>query len=225
ERGERVPSLETLIKISNAVGIEPFELLFPQDNNGSSISPRFKPSTELYHRVKNHFQMIRSYFRLQKSAVEGNPERINEILDKGLFILTSVVELYERLSKLETGEHVNVKEFFGSTLEKIESTLPDNSYCIVHEIDVPQEVTIPSTDAITCTLILIELIMNAHEHAHLGNGDKITVHFDEQAGGGFVFEVRDSGTGTGEFQFDMEQSEISGLALVKELVVHDLHGT
>jgi len=168
---------------------------------------------ELNHRVKNNMQTIVSLIRLQADDIEDNTVQ-------NLFItiqnrINAMSHLHELLYKQENISNINAYEYFMILIEGLQDSY-ENEININYKIDANLEIE----QAVSCGLILNELITNSFKYAFTNNNGNITIVLNNN-NGIFNLTVRDDGVG-----YDKSIKNNSfGLVLVQTLVESKLQGT
>ena len=168
---------------------------------------------EVHHRVKNNLQLICSLLRLQgKETADADALKLFRKSEERIRSLALVHEkLYrsESLSTIDFGGYVR-----DLTAQLVRSAGP-NAAPIDVEYSI-EEVTFPIDAAITCGLILNELITNSIKHGRAQEGSmKLRVSL-VRADSGITISVWDSGKSHVSPEV-LDQSGTLGLNLVKTL--------
>ncbi len=179
---------------------------------------------EVYHRVKNNFQVVTSLLNLQARNIKDTATRqiFMESRDRVRTMAMVHERLYESkdLSKLQFAEYIKTL-----TKNLIRSYGPGKKKVTINsEIeDIPMSID----QAIPCGLVLNELISNALKYAFpedwKGNAE-LSIIFKKNSSNQIEMMVRDNGVGL-PADFIFEQTESLGLHLVQILVEDQLHGT
>lgn len=168
---------------------------------------------ELNHRVKNNMQTIISLVRLQADEVED--ENMQNIFTTIQNRISAMSYLHELLYKQSDISHVNVHEYFDNLIGGLQDSYENESE-IIYDIRINLEVE----SAISCGLILNELVTNSFKYAFLDKLGNIwiTLYKKEDS---FYLTIEDDGVG-----YNSDQTKHSfGLILVKTLVENHLQGT
>lgn len=226
EREERMPSLETIVKIAKAVDVEPYRLLqpdsFSSSDNLAGDQSDGRVLRKFNHQVKNHFQMLTSLVRKEKRTAEQDVAV--QTLTKITNYVSILSRLYNRIVELDQDGLVEMSQFLGTVLDEIEQTLFDLGGTIELRRELDPDLELNNSDAVVSALIVNELVMNAFHHAFEEDGSgTITVELrKDKSDARYTLSVADDGNG-GLTTDDFSDS-FSGLGIVKELVAHDLRG-
>jgi len=169
---------------------------------------------ELNHRVKNNMQTIISLLRLQADEVDD--EQI-----EGIFItiqnrINAMSHLHELLYKQADITHINAHEYFASVIDGLQNSY-ENEIDIYYDIQVELDVE----QAISCGLILNELVVNSFKYAFEDEADNGIINIElYKEKDIFYFNISDNGKGYNP----TTSSHSFGLTLVNNLVTNHLKG-
>lgn len=174
---------------------------------------------EVHHRVKNNLQLISSLLNLQAS-------RITDPITSALFAdsrnrVRSMALVHENLYRAGNFAEIEMQTHILSLCTHLRRAYGRDRIDIAAESD---DVKLDMDRAVSCGLIINELVSNAFKHAFPGvrNGHiKVTFGCSEE--GTCTLTVSDDGVGMPE-QFDFIETRSLGLQLVRDLV-EQLHGT
>ncbi|MBI5651882.1 MAG: GAF domain-containing protein [Chloroflexi bacterium] len=170
---------------------------------------------EIHHRVKNNLQIISSLLNLQNAQIKDPTAR--EVLRDSQNRVRSMALVHERLyraedlARVDLGEYArglsaNILRSYGATTERI--ALAANADSVLVGIDI----------AISCGLILNELIANAVKHAFPGERrGTLRVELRADAASQVRLIVADDGIGF-PADLDFRNTTSLGLQLVTTLV-------
>jgi two-component sensor histidine kinase len=170
---------------------------------------------EIQHRTKNSFTMINSLIRLRTGVVTSD-ETINVLEDLSLRV-KSISDLYSLLHDTNSFFNVPLNIYINNV---IESTLKlSNKITLNKNI---AEITVPSKNAATIGMILVELLTNSIKYA-FPNTDNGIINVDLKVNGfRILLTVEDNGIGLRK-DFDINKVTSLGLHLVN-LMVGQLNG-
>lgn len=224
ERGDRVPSLGTIVKIASGAGIEPHRLL--QSEQDGSARNDHEGSVKLFKTLN---QQIKNHFRLFEGMVEkpsSDSDTAVGILERTSRHFTTLANLYERLLTRDSLERISVDDFLMDVIEQTRETVDHNGEYrqITLETDLASDVSLAPKDVVTCGLVVHELVRNSFQHGFKpGGSGRISVTFEvTEEGNRFSLVVSDDGSG-GINQSSLDGS-LSGLSIVKQLVIENLRG-
>jgi PAS domain S-box-containing protein len=168
---------------------------------------------EIHHRVRNNLQVVSSIISLQAKSV-SDPGSLKDIRDIRMRIGTlALVHEIAYLSK--TPDSINMRDF----LHRCTSKVIDEFKCEPGRINVTitaENVQVALSQAVPCSLIVNELLMNSIRHAFPGNRHgEIKIGFSI-AKGNYVLEYSDDGIGFPEGMHP-QQAETGGLFLIHGL--------
>jgi PAS domain S-box-containing protein len=117
---------------------------------------------EVHHRVKNNLQIITSLIDLQCDAIDDEQEYpFFETLKNRIYIMSL---LHEQLYKSKDFKYVRLTEYLQGIVENLQRSFSDQSKKISINICETKE-SIDFKKAISCGLIINELVSNALKHA------------------------------------------------------------
>jgi len=173
---------------------------------------------EVHHRVKNNLMTIIGLIKMQET--KANNEIFNPMLQELEGRIRAMALVHESLHKSADLAHVDLQNYIETLSAHIRA-----QFGAEHDIRFQVQAVGMEVDldiAVSCGLILNELITNAYKHAFPGDkpwaGEgicEINVAM-EQAGGVFTLTVADNGVGL-PTDLDWEKSETLGLRLIKML--------
>ncbi len=133
---------------------------------------------EIHHRVKNNLAVISGLLQLQSFSTE-NPE-VEKALTDSQMRIQSIALVHEMLYESESLAYIEYDKYINDLLQAIRSMhLDGNKNISVTSDVVPLELSV--NQAIPCSLLVNELVVNAYKHGFKGNGDgNIHVQISEQ---------------------------------------------
>lgn len=168
---------------------------------------------ELHHRVKGNLQTVTSLLQLQLRQVED--ERIRRPLEESRGRVAAMGLLHERLHRAGFSERVELGDYLRSLVADVlrsrGATRGVTTRLALQEMEVSVDT------ALSCGLIVHELVINALEHAFPEDrGGSVRVALREDGGGRAVLVVADDGRG---LEGDAAGPEGAlGLELVRSMV-------
>lgn len=169
---------------------------------------------ELHHRVKNNMQFIISLYRLKLSDTLSS-EGVSKIGEAENSI-KAMSRIHELLYAGDALDEIDTKAFFSALVQEFE----ESSKSHLVKIDLKTQVDLSIDHAITCAIILNELITNALKYAFDDKGGEITIILNKEKDG-YVMRVNDNGKG-----YDPQtEHEGFGLMMIGQLVENELQGS
>lgn len=175
---------------------------------------------EIHHRVKNNLQIICSLLNLQASCVKD--EAALEILRESQNRVRAMAIVHEQLHKARNYSSIDFPEYVASLATNLLRSYGVDAkvVCLIMHVE-PVALTIDT--AISCGLIIHELISNCLKHAFPG-GRKGRIYIGLRAeSGGYRLTVRDNGVGCEEPTGGGRRQSL-GLRLV-EVLAEQINGT
>ena len=168
---------------------------------------------ELNHRVKNNMQMIISLIRLQSNDIED--KKIRNLFFTTETRLNAMSQLHELLYQKDNITHINAYEYFTTLIDGLQETYTQDVY-IKYTIDS----NLLTEHAISCGIIVNELVTNSLKYAFSEDDGQIDIEFSQEAGH-YTLIVQDNGIGYHKGSI----RKSFGLILVTSLVESKLQGT
>jgi PAS domain S-box-containing protein len=177
---------------------------------------------EVHHRVKNNMQVMINLINLQCERIEDKHtcDMFNKTVDR----INSMALVHKQLYKSRDFSKVDINEYITSIAENL---------FVSHDVDTTKlslkisrnDITISLDSAISCGLIINELITNSLKYAFPKNRKgKIQIRFEYLGDGQLELMVSDDGVGM-PMNFDFKDSDTLGVQIVKALAEHQLRGT
>ena len=166
---------------------------------------------EVHHRVKNNLQIVISLLRLQAVRTH-NPEALDTLQDTGNRI-RSMALLHDTLYRSENLARVNFTRYIESLCSHLFRSYGSKASRIKLEPRLA-EVSVDLDQAVSCGLIINELVSNALKHAFPdGRAGRITIELQTTPQKQIVLRVADDGVGLSP-QLDIRQTGTLGHQLV-----------
>lgn len=170
---------------------------------------------EIHHQVKNNLQVISSLLRLQSSRVED--PRWAALLEESQARVDAIALVHERLYLADDVARVDFSSYLEELARNLSSAFADARVVIVVHAGGAE---LPVDCAISCGLVVNELLTNALKHAFTdGRSGRVAVRASRQAAE-VEIEVEDDGVGIE----DNPAGDGMGLTLIKALA-RQLGGT
>ena len=177
---------------------------------------------EVHHRVKNNMQVMISMINLQCEKIEDKQicDELNKIVDR----INSMVLVHDQLYKS--------KDFLKVDINKYINRIAQNLF-VSHGVDTAKislkigksDISLSLDSAISCGLIITELITNSLKYAFPKNRKgEIRVEFGYLGDGQLEMRMSDDGVGMPAY-FDFRDSDTLGIKIANALAEHQLGGT
>jgi two-component sensor histidine kinase len=194
----------------------------------ASLNEKITLLKEVYHRVKNNFQVIISLINLQIESID-NP-LAKKILIESNTRIKAMVLVHEMLYQSANLAEIEMKAYINDLLRyPIDAySINDDQIKLLIHVD---PISLPVDEAILCGLIINELITNAIKYAFpLGKKGQITVSL-KLLDHTVKISVSDNGIGLSD-SFDIDSNKTLGMRLIinlakqlgGDLVVKNDHG-
>lgn len=171
---------------------------------------------EVHHRVKNNLQVISSIFYLQSQYIKD--PQILSILEDSQNRINSMALIHEKLYHLENLAKIDFKDYIHTLVHYLFTSYNINPQLIELNFNI-EDICLNLDQAISCGLLLNELISNSLKHAFPRPIQKqgiITINFTVTQEQQFCLQVEDNGSGLPE-NLNVKLTPSLGLRLVRAL--------
>ena len=174
---------------------------------------------EIHHRVKNNLAVISGLIQLQSYSSES--QEVQKALTDSQMRIQSIALVHEMLYESESLAYIPYDKYINDLLQAIRSLhLNDSENIKVSSDVVPLQISV--NQAIPCSLLVNELILNAYEHGLSGKEEgNIHVEISEQYE---QVSIKVSDKNKGIDVGDFEEKNSLAISLIKTLT-KQLHGS
>ncbi|WP_445666562.1 histidine kinase dimerization/phosphoacceptor domain -containing protein [Fodinibius sp. AD559] len=172
--------------------------------------------TEVHHRLKNNLSTITALIELELPDVEDKTAK--EALQKTMARIKSMTEVHDFLYNNKPGNEIKLKLYVERLSSKIANILSHASRDVKIKVKA-DDVSLDTDRAMSCGLLLNELLVNCYKHAfdeEIEN-PRIIIELSEINDEVIEFKVSDNGTGLGE-DFSITESGSVGGWLIDVLI-------
>lgn len=192
----------------------------------SSLKEKEVLLKEIHHRVKNNLQIVSSMLNLQMEQV-ASAEEMTSSLALGLFKesqsrVRSIALFHEKLYQSKDLAHVDIAEYLKGVTSGLFAAYGVNPDDVLLSLQV-EEVPLNVDAAISCGLIVNELVSNSLKHAFPGGRKGVVQVRLHEEGAAVILETQDTGIGFPE-SVDFRNPSTLGLTLVG-ILTEQLSGT
>lgn len=169
---------------------------------------------EIHHRVKNNLAVISGLLQMQIWETEN--EAAEEVLQDSQMRVKSIALVHEKLYQSEDLSHIAFDKYISELLDGIKKTYSRSDVDISFATDI-EPVTFNINQAIPCSLLLNELVVNAYKHAFKTQDEGMIYIYLKNQKGEIELEVKDDGIGFD----DPDQANSAttlGMSLISTLV-------
>lgn len=176
---------------------------------------------EIHHRVKNNLQIVSSLLALQCAYFED--ARILEALEDSQSRVRSMALIHEQLYQSQDLARIDFSDYLKKLISSLKRSLSHLAATISLEV-AADGIFLSIGTAITCGLIINELVSNGLKHA-FAQGQEGRIRVEVRSGGEsqYTLDVADNGRGLPP-GLDHRASKSLGLRLVTRLAEQQLHG-
>jgi PAS domain S-box-containing protein len=223
KNGDRIPVLVGVALMGDVAATTGYDVTFVLDITGRKlIEEQLKASLdekdlllrEVHHRVKNNLQVISSIFSLQAHYLQ-DPAALS-ILAECQNRISSMALIHEKLYQSDRVAKIDFADYIKSLTSNLFSTynISPNLVCLDLQI---ANVNLNLDTAITCGLLINELVSNSLKHAFpQQRSGKVSLQFTIDPEQQFRLVVQDDGIGLPE-DLDIQSARSLGLRLIKAL--------
>jgi PAS domain S-box-containing protein len=166
---------------------------------------------EIHHRVKNNLAVISGLLQLQSYSTDN--DEVEKALSDSQMRVQSIALVHEMLYQSESLAYIKYDKYINDLLQAISSMhMNDKNITLSSEVE---PISLSINQAIPCSLLINELIVNAFKHAFNSKEEgEIKVNL-KQNGDEITMIISDTGNG-----FDIEKfsnSDSLGATLIKTL--------
>ena len=175
--------------------------------------------SEIHHRVKNNLAVISGLLQMQ--IWETEDIAAETALKDSQLRVQSIALVHEKLYQSENLSYIQFDYYIRDLLQAISSTYMDSHVSVNIDTDL-EDIVLNINQAIPCSLLLNELIVNAYKHAFDKNESGniyVKTHKEEDT---VYLYVKDDGVGFPK-DFDFEAASSLGMTLINTLT-QQLHG-
>lgn len=168
---------------------------------------------EIHHRVKNNLAVISGLLQMQ--IWETDNEQAEMVLKDSQLRVQSIALIHEKLYQSETLSYIEFDKYIRDLIQAITSTYLDSTFTVDMHTEL-QSVALNINQAIPCSLLLNELLVNAYKHA-FKDRDKgnMLVKFWQEGEKAYLY-VKDDGPGFPD-GLEAENADSMGMSLINTL--------
>lgn len=185
----------------------------------SSLKEKEVLLKEIHHRVKNNLQVIESLLRLQSRYIKD--KQIQAMFKESQHRIKSMALIHEKLYQSKDLAKIDFSEYVRSLVSHLLHSYGGHLNHVNFQLNVDALLSIDP--AITCGLIINELVSNSLKYAFLDNPDTAEIVISFVVKGHSILSIKDNGVGFPK-DLDFRDTDSLGLQLVNSLV-EQLEGT
>jgi two-component sensor histidine kinase len=193
-----------------------------QDMLRASLREKDLLLKEINHRVNNNLQLISNLLAMQRKYIRDKDALT--VFTESQNRIRSIALVHEKLYLTKGFATIDLKEYIKELAHNVVYSFVSEKGRIALEVKVG-DITMNIERAITCGLVLNELISNTLKHAFPeGRQGRISVSFMNDAGGNILMVYSDDGVGIPE-SIEPRKASSLGLRLIYTLVEKQLDGS
>lgn len=196
---------------------------FAEEKLKKSLAEKEVLLKEVNHRVKNNLQRILSLLRLQSKNIKD--EKVVKILQDSQHRVLSMALIHDQIYQAENLSEINLSEYIRSLAKKLYKTY--NAYLLEIVLELKLDsISLDVDKALTCGLIINELVSNAFKHAFpqdFSAKKKLEIGLKNMGNSDIQITIFDNGVGL-QKGINLKKIKTLGLDLVVTLVEKQLQG-
>jgi two-component sensor histidine kinase len=178
---------------------------------------------EIHHRVNNNLQLISSLLRLELLQAERKNESFGKVLEDIQGRIQAMALVHRALYRSENLGWIDVPGYVQSIVAGLHASSPRGIGELSVKTDL-KNISLGINTALTCGLIINELVTNALKHAFpAGRRGEVVVSLESTGDAEVQLTVRDNGVGMPR-DLDLQRPKSLGLELVRDLA-RQINGT
>ncbi|MEO9884726.1 MAG: histidine kinase dimerization/phosphoacceptor domain -containing protein [Balneola sp.] len=167
---------------------------------------------EIHHRVKNNLAVISGLLQLQ--VLQTDSDEIHKALSDSQLRVQSIALIHEKLYSSDSLAYIEYDKYINDLVVTIKNTYESSE----KEIDIISEiegVSLNINQAIPCSLLINEVLVNAYKHAFTDQKKGKIIIKAKNIGGIINVEISDNGKGLKDKT--EKESDSLGFTLIKTL--------
>ena len=176
---------------------------------------------EVHHRVKNNLQVISSLLNLQAASIKD--PQVVQLFRESQTRITSIALLHDTLHRSNDLSCIRMSDYLRTLAGHVFRSYGIDPKAVVLDLLV-EDLAFDIDTAMTCGMIVEELLSNSLKHAYAGGKEgRIQIELQAQDEGAYLLQVRDDGVGISKDGVRRNPGSL-GLELVN-LLAGKLEGT
>ena len=176
---------------------------------------------EVHHRVKNNLQVISSLLNLQAASIKD--PQVVQLFRESQTRITSIALLHDTLHRSNDLSCIRMSDYLRTLAGHVFRSYGIDPKAVVLDLLV-EDLAFDIDTAMTCGMIVEELLSNSLKHAYAGGRrGRIQIELQAQDEGAYLLQVRDDGVGISKDGVRRNPGSL-GLELVN-LLAGKLEGT
>jgi PAS domain S-box-containing protein len=176
---------------------------------------------EVHHRVKNNLQVISSLLNLQAASIKD--PQVVQLFRESQTRITSIALLHDTLHRSNDLSCIRMSDYLRTLVGHVFRSYGIDPKAVVLDLLV-EDLAFDIDTAMTCGMIVEELLSNSLKHAYAGGKEgRIQIELQAQDKGAYLLQVSDDGVGISKDGVRRNPGSL-GLELVN-LLAGKLEGT
>ena len=190
------------------------KVLLLQEQMAQKLSKKEFQLREVHHRIKNHFNFLISFLRIQSRGLENEPEtqQILKELQNRIHVISLI---HDELQHSEENAKIPLAQYIPKLCNYMIQHLSHRDISIKYAIDPLMLTPEPS---VSIGYIVSELITNSMKHAFKDTGNpEINIRIEQTDPEKIRIQYHDNGSGLPE-SFTLDESRSAGTLLLKSMI-------
>lgn len=174
---------------------------------------------EAHHRIKNHFNFLISFLRIQSRGMKQDHE-IQVILKELQNRIHTISLIHDELHKSAESSDIPLDQYVRRLCDYVLENTVDRKIAIKYDLE---PIVLSPENSVSCGFILSELVTNSIKHAFAETQNpEIQIKIRKIDAGKLEICYRDSGVGLPE-NYSLDQFESTGTILLRSMILQ-MHG-
>ncbi len=169
---------------------------------------------EIHHRVKNNLAVVTGLLELQ--IMQTDSEEVNKVLTESQLRVKSIALIHEKLYGSDSLAYIDYGKYIDDLTQNIKETYVSQNKKIDIVTNI-KNVSLNVNQAIPCSLLINEVLVNAYKHAFTEAEDGEVSIFITEVDEMVITEITDNGKGLKPEEEDKTKMKSLGFTLMKTL--------
>jgi two-component system sensor kinase len=202
------------LKAFVGVGRDITERKLAEDRIMRSLKEKEILLREVHHRVKNNLQIVSTLLSLQSSEIDNN--HMKSLYRESQNRITSISLIHENLYQSEDLTNINFQNYVKNLIDDLFHSFGVDPEKVKINIKI-KNVIMGMETAISCGLIINEMVSNILKHAFPHGEGNIGLELSEKNKDKYIMKIKDDGKPFPE-DFEIGNTNTLGIKLIKSLV-------
>ncbi len=203
-----------ILKRLNEAGVEMLELKNAENEIKKSLEEKNVMLAEIHHRVKNNLAVVTGLLELQ--IMQTDSEEVNKVLTESQLRVKSIALIHEKLYGSDSLAYIDYGKYIDDLTQNIKETYVSQNKKIDIVTNI-KNVSLNVNQAIPCSLLINEVLVNAYKHAFTEAEEGEVSIFITEVDEMVITEITDNGKGLKPEEEDKTKMKSLGFTLMKTL--------